>query len=209
MLEPIDIAEGRRLDADADPAPWHIIRRPGPTIVDDNGMGIAQPPSDNAALIVWARNNLPALLDRIESLEADLERAHFARAEAQNRASDLRKAADGWASHAEQTESALLEARATNARLNRRCQQAEKAARDNIDACKRAGMSFGRSLARYAALLYREDLERAQATIARVRTLLDDPGYAWIVEDDNFENTPEKVSVIEPAELLAALGGDQ
>ena len=209
MPEPLDIAEGRRLLDEADPAPWHVIQRPMATIVDDDGMGIAQPFSHNAELIVWARNNLPALLDRIESLEVDLERAHLARAEAQNRASDLGKAADGWASHAENTESALLEARATNALLNRRCQQAEKAARDNIDACKRAGMSFGRSLANYAALLYHEDLERAQATIARVRTLLDDPGYAWIVEDDNFENTPEKVSVIEPAELLAALDGDQ
>lgn len=183
--DPIGIEEARRLLDEALPGPW------------------------NLELTMWMWDNLPELLDRVESLEADLERAHLARAEAQNRASDLGKSADWWGVRATTAEAALAEARATNARLNRRCQQAEKAARENIDACKRAGMSFGRSLANYAALLYREDLERAQATIARVRSLLDDPGYAWIVEDDNFENTPEKVSVIEPAELLAALGGDQ
>ncbi|KDE14230.1 hypothetical protein [Rhodococcus aetherivorans] len=183
MPEPIDITEARRLLDEALPGPW------------------------NLELTMWMRDNLPALLDRIESLEADLERAHLARAEAQNRASDLRKAADGWASHAEKTESALFEARATNTRLNRRCQLAEKAARENIDACKRAGMSFGRSLANYAALLYREDLERAQATIARVQKLIDDAEQSPS-RGVQFGGTPFPASV-GTDQLRAALDGDQ
>ncbi len=67
MPDPIDIAEGRRLLDEADPAPWHVVQRPMATIVGDDGMGIAQPFSHNAALIVWARNNLPALLDQLET----------------------------------------------------------------------------------------------------------------------------------------------
>lgn len=181
--DPIGIAEARRLLDEALPGPW------------------------NLELTMWMRDNLPALLDRVESLEADLERAHLARAEAQNRASDLGKSADWWGVRATTAEAALAEARATNARLNRRCQQAEKAARENIDACKRAGMSFGRSLANYAALLYREDLERAQATIARVQALIDEAEQSPS-RGVQFGGTPFPASV-GTDQLRGALGGDQ
>ena len=36
-------------------------------------------------------------------------------------------------------------------RLNRRCQKAEAAAGQNVDDCRRAGVSFGRILANWAA----------------------------------------------------------
>lgn len=72
--EPIDIAEGRRLLDEADPAPWHLVMRPMTTIVDDDGMGIAQPFSHNAELIVWARNHLPALLGELDEAECEVER---------------------------------------------------------------------------------------------------------------------------------------
>lgn len=46
--------------------------------------------------------------------------------------------------------------RATNQRLNRRCQLAESAALQNVDACKRAGVPFGRVLAHF----HFEDVKR-------------------------------------------------
>ncbi len=68
------IVEGRRLLDEADHAPWHLVMRPVTTIVDDDGMGICQPFSHNAELIVWARNNLPALLDALDDAECESER---------------------------------------------------------------------------------------------------------------------------------------
>ena len=53
----------------------------------------------------------------------------------------------------------LDESRATNARLNLRCQKAESAARENVEACRRAGVSFGRGLANWAATDYRRKLD--------------------------------------------------
>jgi hypothetical protein len=50
---------------------------------------------------------------------------------------------------AEAAEAKLAEARATIARLNRRCQAAEAVADQNLDAVQRAGVSIGRSLANY------------------------------------------------------------
>ncbi|WP_407107839.1 hypothetical protein [Rhodococcus aetherivorans] len=50
MPEPLDIAEGRRLLDEALPGPW------------------------NVELIVWARNNLPALLDALDEAHAGIER---------------------------------------------------------------------------------------------------------------------------------------
>ena len=73
-MTPEQIAEGRRLLDEADPAPWHLVMRPVTTIVDDDGMGICQPFSHNAELIVWARNNLPALLDALDDAECESER---------------------------------------------------------------------------------------------------------------------------------------
>ncbi|MGW4581844.1 hypothetical protein ACWELP_24440 [Rhodococcus aetherivorans] len=192
-MTPEQIAEGRRLLDEADPAPWHLVMRPVTTIVDDDGMGIAQPFSHNADLIVWARNNLPALLDALDEAECEAERLR-----------------GDWIIENRQrkaVESALTQARATNARLNRRCQQAEKAARENIDACQRAGMSFGRSLANYGAMLYLEDLERAQATIVRVQALIDEAEQSPS-RGVQFGGTPFPASV-GTDQLRAALDGDQ
>ncbi|CCW14632.1 hypothetical protein EBESD8_52020 [Rhodococcus aetherivorans] len=146
-----------------------------------------------ADLIVWARNNLPALLEALDDAECESERLR-----------------GDWIIENRQrkaVEAALAQARATNARLNRRCQQAEKAARENIDACKRAGMSFGRSLANYGAMLYLEDLERAQATIARVQALIDEAEQSPS-RGVQFGGKPFPISV-GADQLRAALDGDQ
>lgn len=50
----------------------------------------------------------------------------------------------------------LVRMREVNRRLNRRAQAAERAARQNVEACERAGVSFGRALAWWAF----EDLKR-------------------------------------------------
>lgn len=54
---------------------------------------------------------------------------------------------------------ALEQSRATNQRLNLRCQEAESVARENVEACRRAGTSFGRGLANWAATDYRRKLD--------------------------------------------------
>ena len=48
----------------------------------------------------------------------------------------------------------------TNRRLNKRCQLAECAANDNIEKCKRAGVSFGRSLANYGCAKWGEENDK-------------------------------------------------
>ncbi|QXU53633.1 hypothetical protein [Rhodococcus sp. LW-XY12] len=70
----------------------------------------------------------------------------------------------------DELEEQLAVARATNQRLNRRCQIAEKAAHENIDACRRAGQSLGRGLANLAALSYSEKLDEIRSYAERIRT---------------------------------------
>ncbi|WP_155948250.1 hypothetical protein [Rhodococcus aetherivorans] len=200
MPEPIDIAEGRRLLDAATHVPWELAgdrNQWGEERVIASDGEMAKPLFSSrraeADLIVWARNNLPALLEALDDAECESERLR-----------------GDWIIENRQrkaVEAALAQARATNARLNRRCQQAEKAARENIDACKRAGMSFGRSLANYGAMLYLEDLERAQATIARVQALIDEAEQSPS-RGVQFGGKPFPISV-GADQLRAALDGDQ
>jgi hypothetical protein len=53
--------------------------------------------------------------------------------------------------------------RATVSRLNRRAQTAEAGVRDNVEACKAAGKSMGRTLANAAAGMYQRRAEQAEA----------------------------------------------
>lgn len=55
------------------------------------------------------------------------------------------------------------ELRATVTRLNRRAQTAEAGVRDNVEACKAAGVSMGRTLANAAADMYLRRAEKAEA----------------------------------------------
>ncbi|UQB71261.1 hypothetical protein KI427_16720 [Rhodococcus ruber] len=202
-MTPEQIAEGRRLLDAATPGPWKFtdtsdhrgnkgeFRAPSPY----NGLMLVGPwcNEDDPELIVWARNNLPALLDALDDAECESERLR-----------------GDWIIEDRQrkaVEAALTQARATNARLNRRCQQAEKAARENIDACQRAGVSFGRSLANYGAMLYLEDLERARATIARVLKLIDEAEQSPS-RGVQFGGTPFP-AVVGADQLRAVLDGDQ
>lgn len=57
----------------------------------------------------------------------------------------------------------LEQARETNTRLHRRCQMAEAAALQNVEACQRAGVSIGRALAHWAASHYQRMAEQAEA----------------------------------------------
>lgn len=52
--------------------------------------------------------------------------------------------------------------------LHRRCQGAESAVRENVEACKAAGVSFGRSLANAAARMYQAERDALKAEIASV-----------------------------------------
>lgn len=77
MPESIDIAEGRRLLDEADPGPWtsHPSERsPGLTAIAIPGSMHPVANTPDAELIVWARNNLPALLDALDDAECESER---------------------------------------------------------------------------------------------------------------------------------------
>jgi hypothetical protein len=56
--------------------------------------------------------------------------------------------------------------RALNSSLNRRCQQAEAAARHNVEECRRQGVPLGRYLANWAARDYMRQLEEARTEVA-------------------------------------------
>lgn len=75
-----------------------------------------------------------------------------------------------------------IELKETNQRLNRRCQQAEAGVEENVEACRREGVSLGRALA-WA------EVGRVEAEIIRLRKIVDEadqlvwqgtPGSAWI-----------------------------
>ncbi|WP_182359529.1 hypothetical protein [Tomitella gaofuii] len=58
---------------------------------------------------------------------------------------------------------ALQAARATNTRLNKRCQLADRALAEKVS--EHAGRSFGRGLANWAATKYREERDEARAEV--------------------------------------------
>ena len=62
---------------------------------------------------------------------------------------------------------ALDALRTKNTELNRRCQAAESVAKQTIERARRAGGSFGRSLANYAARLYERERDEARAVAVR------------------------------------------
>lgn len=63
----------------------------------------------------------------------------------------------------------LTQARETNTRLHRRCQMAEAAALQNVEACQRAGVSIGRALAHWAASHYQRMAEQAEARVTELQ----------------------------------------
>ncbi len=78
-----------------------------------------------------------------------------------------------WKALLEDFDAALGDAQATNTRLNRRCQLAEAAANQNVEACHRQGMSLGRSLAHYAAAEAEEARNALATQLAECHEALD------------------------------------
>lgn len=110
-----------------------------------------------------------------EKLQAEAQVAELREALAAEckRHRDDRKAAGKALMHWEEMANTLREQRdaaigeverlrGKNSELNRRCQRAESVANENVEACKRAGQSFGRGLANYAALDYMRRLEAVE-----------------------------------------------
>ncbi|WP_145961961.1 MULTISPECIES: hypothetical protein [Rhodococcus] len=78
------IAEGRRLDAAATPGPWEVRPSGGGFKIGDSQQydavagnyeyeegGVIE--ENDADLIVWARNNLPALLDTLDRVREEAD----------------------------------------------------------------------------------------------------------------------------------------
>ncbi|WKK11955.1 hypothetical protein QYN14_25750 [Rhodococcus ruber] len=99
-MTPEQIAEGRRLLAAATPGPWVVggRSRTGGVYFGNQNPEVEGPSGDawdsDAELIVWARNNLPALLDRLERAQADMWRLM----------NDLHETAEGLGRWHDQTE---------------------------------------------------------------------------------------------------------
>ena len=93
---------------------------------------------------------------------------------------EYRNVPHGWLvalirAYIEPMERELAVARATIARLNRRCQAAESAARQNVEDCRRAGVPLGRVLAAFSCRRLEEERDDARAELAvaqaRIREL--------------------------------------
>lgn len=135
---------------------------------------------------------LAAVTRERDGLAHDLDGVHLALAEANiERAAGIDEPL--WSEQhrvrllrerAEAAEAELAAARETIQRLNRRAQQAEAVADENVEACRRAGVSLGRGLANYAATRATEQLaaaqQREQQTAERVSALT---GALEAVED--------------------------
>ncbi|MHC3368785.1 hypothetical protein ACYAFX_28735 (plasmid) [Rhodococcus aetherivorans] len=98
MPEPIDIAEGRRLLDAATPGPWELAgdrNQWGEERVIASDGEMAKPLFSSrraeADLIVWARNNLPALLDENARLRDMLNRANAGEAQALVKCEDMKR----------------------------------------------------------------------------------------------------------------------
>lgn len=76
---------------------------------------------------------------------------------------ELEDVLDGVVAALRRAEAERDELRATVTRLNRRAQTAEAGVRDNVEACKAAGVSMGRTLANAAADMYLRRAEQAEA----------------------------------------------
>ena len=72
----------------------------------------------------------------------------------------------------DQLRAELATARETISRLNRRCQSAESGLRDTIEVARRAGPSFGRTLANAAATMYERERQELATVLRGQRALL-------------------------------------
>lgn len=106
-----------------------------------------------------------ALVEEAEKWSQHLERDDFESGAELSRqeASDLTVCLDKMVAALRRAEAERDELRATVTRLNRRAQTAEAGVRDNVEACKAAGVSMGRTLANAAADMYLRRAEQAEA----------------------------------------------
>jgi len=81
----------------------------------------------------------------------------------------------------------IRQLRETNRRLNRRCQQVEKAAKENIEVCRRKGVSFGRGLANYTCVKLAEENKMLRAELERLIDVVGEEDRAII---EGVRNTP-------------------
>jgi FtsZ-binding cell division protein ZapB len=94
----------------------------------------------------------------------------------------------------ESLESENAELKETNTRLNRRCQSAEASAMQNVEACKKASVSFGRSLGNwYATKLLAEN--------ADLRKKLE-----YVVEECNAARAEKRALQLEGERMRGTLG---
>ena len=123
------------------------------------------PCSRNAVQDGWCRQHHPDSVEKRK--KASTERFNA-------------KEANSIPARFERAQERITELEATVRRLNRRCQQAEKAASENVDDCRRAGVSMGRSLANWAA--------RDRLTINYDQSVLIQKSILWAWAEDHAES---------------------
>ncbi len=91
----------------------------------------------------------------------------------------------------------LTQARETIARLNRRCQLAESAAREKVK--EHGGGSLGRALANFAAADYRAAAEELRAKLKQLAESIADHGCVYLADGRTFDLGPTRTLIDETA----------
>lgn len=121
-------------------------------------------------LIADNEKRLTRELEKERARTSEIERARNAHEE------DLIEERDEALRELEKEREMVRGLRETNARLNRRAQDAESAAATKVEEVLRAGPSLGRALSAYAAKLYREDSEACRVLLRCARERTTDTG---------------------------------
>lgn len=172
-----DTLRAERDEARAEAAAWEEKYRENGLYAEVDALRVGRAHAEEtarkaAARAAVAERGLAEAEYERDALKIDIEAALAKVAELAGR---LKADAEETRARADKAEAALTESRATNARLNRRAQEAERAANERLEL---GGATVGRALANYAASMYR----RALGEVAVAMGLAADTSPEAVVE---------------------------
>lgn len=197
-ITPEERAELRRLEKAATPAPWDEKDAVRPV---EHISGLVRWPAGaymreaDHAVVLAARNALPRLLDALEKAEQWQREARLAIKDLETERDALRQQA--------------VELRRKNTEFHRRAQQAEGVANENVEQCRRAGVTFGRQLANYAAAHFHAKLKEAGAERDALKARVQELESFECQKDDYARKIVMLVERLEKAERAAATGAKE